>query len=534
MIKAGIFITFVLTSLYSISADNNCAQEYIRKPPFYIVTGDKSMDNFEFEYMRDGKAQKTSEAKKNAVLPKGSIVVEDFTRGKLLTKGGHEYKPIIVVGGPEVDLDNEKHNRYKDSFTSLDLEIPEYGEPGYIYNGSLKKRSSKTFRYDPSIVPPKVTNILGKEDTQYVFQLKDDSPFVKVPGAEDYGADHFFKPAMRGDKYLVNLCFESNNYEEYKLSYVFDVHKINEDGSSTIVNQLSFNFKDMEPCSKEFLESIYPVKQDQIVFVNETMKAVKSLAPNTGPKQPIEIYAKDLVQIPIGEPFIHKGQCYFKGPYGSVHYVNSKIWCDKDNPKYQATRDLVQKELQSDSFLSKDSACALNVVLKNVQKRCPNCVVQWGDAFWEKGERHIGHEEPVCIDFRPLKDGDERIQNNLGGVNIADRSTNYSHEKTKILVEELIKVGAYSILFNDEDIKKQVNSDGYYGLIPDKSSYISKKGQKINVPILHRSHSHHLHVCFPGNAVIGDIELEARGGRKASPRVKDSYEKFIKACPTSK
>ncbi|MDC1174965.1 hypothetical protein OAT67_06205, partial [Bacteriovoracaceae bacterium] len=139
-----------------------------------------------------------------------------------------------------------------------------------------------------------------------------------------------------------------------------------------------------------------------------------------------------------------------KGPYNSFHYKP-----DDDN--------------SSDTYLQPESLCAFTEVLKQFNKKCTGagCQVQFGNFYHSPSwKTHKTHGSGHCVDIRPQrKNSDLDISLNYNTTNTG----RYSREKTRDLVDILVKAGGSPIFFNDKKIK---------GVTP-----------------LAR-HSNHIHVCF--------------------------------------
>ena len=533
---ASVLLLLLSSLLIADQNDYDCKLEYIDEPPFWIVTGDKSMQDREYENLKGEKEQEYRKVSRNTkfTIPKRSIVIKDPDRPTVYHPSStQEFMPIIVASTPN-DQDTKKQFiasglNPKESFsgkiktaTSTRIKSAKAGTRGYIYAGSLKKRKGELMRVNPSIIPPGTLRERVKKgtvDKDFIFIVKKDSNLIQIPGVEKLDQTYSLKLKTSNGKYLVNFCRNSINDEDVKINYIFDVTKTFNDGTVTQAGHLELD--PLGECAIETISELLPLEEDLYRPLLSLANAFHSN--NQGIEDVLLLEGKRLAQIPQSDPERIGDQCYTKGPYNSFHYVGGSIGNCKGK--------WALREQNSDSLLKPHVACAVTSSLKRINKRCKDCSVQWGDCFWPAG-RHNSHYRGVCIDFRPLK-----TDNELGANNITWKKT-YDRDKTRIIVEEMMRSGASFILFNDtkldDTISKELKSVTWYTQdattkkvlikgVPEKG--IPDTTNHIPVKLSKRSHSNHIHICFPQYDVQDLSQLVAKRDKIKEQKFKTKRDK---------
>lgn len=542
----------MLTTTGVVNSTMTCKMVETTEPPFWVVTGDNSMEDKDYENLKSGSStitpgdvndptkmrdafnKKKSENPINK-LPKNSIVIKDKTRPVISEKTdgskGREYMPVVVLSTPPAysqekkDINQHLSRRIQkgDALVRLEYEkidiadeVP-VGKKGYIYSGFTERIDGESKILDnPSIVPPgvikeNVKNTNFKSD--FVFVLKKDAPFFDIPGVEHLDGTHTIELFNRDGKYVAEECVSANNPDIKVTNYIFKIFQLDENGNKKTLGFKKFN-PDAECCQK-YISSLMPFDQevvDPLLKISKIDAQLKNKE-DAHLDELLFLEGKKLVAIPQEDKIEFKGdQCYTKGPYGSYHYLGTAS-CDSNFTK---------KEQLSDSMLEPNAACAFMGTLKSLQEESickayeEGCTPQWGNLYYPK-PKHQSHYSGRCMDFRPM------TLNNMefgGGVTQKSKGV-YSREKTKILIQKLMLAGAEDIIFVDNTLKNSLTSE------EKKLVNYNKVG-----PGTLEAHKNHIHVCFPEPKDIDALELEKRrmdlsmsqGQRERS----DSYKNLVK------
>ncbi|MBL6990363.1 MAG: hypothetical protein ISR65_11315, partial [Bacteriovoracaceae bacterium] len=504
----------LILKVFAIEQGWNCHTMYIDEPPFWVAVGDSGMKGKGYENIKEVKRGKLKNAR---VIPKGSIVIKDPERPLIQNPdNGAEYMPVIVASIQNTKSMQKRKKIIADNFNAQEgfnkriypmaaakNPIVMIGDDGYIFAGRPKSWRDKNgnqhiARVNPSIIAPGTLKLKTKKasvSNDFVFIVKQDAPFFDVPGVDKFDQNHLLALDVSNGQYKVNKCVDPMDSENFVLNYVFNVKKVNTDGTIEQVSNLSIDTT--SDCGFEFLTGIMPIDEKLHSQLLNLSIASQSISNQAIPiEEMLFMQEMDMVQIPQGAMKKIGKQCYSKGPFGSYHYIGAGVSrCPAAGVGGRAGKRQRQKairEQQSDSLLRPAVACAFsggsNSVLKRFKDRCSECIVQWGDAFWPKGARHKGHRRGTCIDMRPQK------QDNSIGVSNASDTTRYSADKTQILIEELLRAGAHKVMFNGGSMLKKISPD----LKTSSKIFQDKKvGHLYN-----RLHSNHIHVCFPGKPQV--------------------------------
>jgi hypothetical protein len=502
---------FIQSTALSIESERRCEITSTEEPPFWVVKGDKSMKSKEYENFKDIDEKKN---KKNiAYIPKRSIVARDTDRPSIyydFNKKKSEYMPVVVVSTPK-DFDKEKTDiathlnpllKVKKAFSPgshSGKDRVTVGQIGYIYNGYTESNESEGIRHNSSL------QRADNEENRYV--VKKNSPLFNIKGVEKFDQDHSLTLAKSGKGFKIEKCVSILDSEDVKINYIFNVSKINDKGTYDAVGDIKFNLD--EGCSLDLLSSLLPVPEKSYEYLLGLSKAISTVDnEEKGIEDVIYIDGHELARLPQEKIEKIDKQCYTKGPYGSYHYIGSRIWnCKKKSSK---------RESISDSLMNPKVSCSFSNALRKIQKRCPKCQVEWGDAFWPKG-RHQSHDTGVCVDIRPIKKDDA-----LGPMNISWRSR-YDSDSTKIVIEELSRSGANQILYNDSKALRAIDKTtrGKTAFIQDKKI----DGDDRPIKLHKRPHSNHIHVCYPAIPYLETEKNQLKLDRLQAKRYKNKWHK---------
>jgi hypothetical protein len=132
-----------------------------------------------------------------------------------------------------------------------------------------------------------------------------------------------------------------------------------------------------------------------------------------------------------------------------------------------------------DAYAAPHTACALAALAQEWKKTaCPGgggCRFSWGDISHKTRPRwngHVSHTDGECIDIRPLNSGE------FSNTGRTWRSPGYDRAKTREFLAMAKKMGATTVLFNDQQLRRE-----------GRSAYSS-------------GHDNHIHLCFKNTTTV--------------------------------
>lgn len=477
------FFRFVISSflLYAgfVYAKYQCEVVYQKDVPIYVSDimdekGYKEDDFFKLAY----DSKKLPSRKPIAYIPKKSIVqIEPWRLWNTKLDDNAAIKVEVLKANDKIleedikRLERAMLKEKNDIFTRL----------AYATSPKWWKSYRKKFKRLESVKNgEKIWIKKGslKQVDDYTFYVNVDSIVHYFPHLEDLKGVHALKLKQNAKKeYAVNKCCvdKAPPFMDCKSTPLFEILYGDK--------RIDFNNKETaNACIDKAIEEISVLSNESFQNLNDFVTMINR-SPRFKKFSVADLKLLDwrgLVQFPVNGTN--------KGPYGSYHYKSD----DQHN---------------TDLYIKPYAACSFARVLEHQARRCfgAGCQIQFGDMYHRKDWKwkvynaktkkfryvaHHDHEGGECVDIRPLRADDDRDEGFPRGIfywkNRRKRYyKRYSHEKTAVLVDSLIKAGADPILFNDTKIPGVKYGGG---------------------------HNDHIHACF----------------RKENPIVQKACEKFAK------
>lgn len=462
----SILITISMFTSVSFAAEQTrtCSIQLTETPPFFISNADgqglKDWENF----------RSKAEGGSNSIshfISKGSVV-------KQLRPDGNSgaYLAVEVLSHTQVNSALAR-GRFKENTASQKYPQAETGTTGFIYKGSLEKADD------------------------YIYVINKETEFFKLPAP--YHEARAFMLATKDGKFQVNRCCASENSCEDLPMFKVMLENDWSDEELTLDHglQLCHVLTGTRPVRKTQFESIISLISHPDLGLGGRMLAGREAHAD-------DLYyidARGFVMLPH---LIAQGRdINVEGPYGSVHYTGSG--------------GSIGEQFGEDAYLSPWAACGFMTLLKEWQRRYPNCDgkgcgISWGNcshANYVSQTRsrgnlvwpHSSHTHGHCIDLRLLSKTPE-----LTGVHVNGGGA-YDRERTVEMIRLAQHIGATTIFLQDGKAARLAQPFTEEDMSPILT----------HVP----PHKDHVHICFSHR--IDDQS-------NADPRDEANNERLINAC----
>jgi len=463
-----IFFSFSLWAQERIketpSPQRQCKRILTEASPFFIShatsQGTKEWENFRT------KARGGSNTVSH-FIPKGSVV-------KQIRKDGNS-GPYLAV---EVISTNKPNSailkgRYKENSVASNLPGVESGDKGFLYTGSLEQTSD------------------------FVFVVSENTDFFSLPAPFDEA--RAFKVATEDGKFVTNRCCDADNKCED-----FPVFKV----------MLESNWEDLELVFDhqaqmcQIFNDTRPIRLNQFESIDNLLRhpdlgmggrLLGGREPNANDLYYVD--SRGFVMMP--HLMAEGGETDVSAPYGSYHYTGSG--------------GSIGEQFGEDAYVSPWAACGFMAVLREWQRRYPECDesgcgVGWGNC---SHAQHIGktrsseghflwphasHTHGHCIDIK-------LISNTKDIKSLTVTSDIYDRERNTELIRLFQQAGATVILLQDKVVAKMVELTREDDMPPVLT----------HIP----PHRDHIHICFSHRPAEES---------NADPREEATNERLIKAC----
>lgn len=463
------FYTPGLISAEEASVENapprQCQRALTKASPFFIShatsQGKKEWENFR------SKPQGGSNTVSH-FIPKGSVVRQVRNDGN-----SGPYLAVEVVSSSQPNQAIIK-SRFKDNAVAANTPQVENGDKGFLYRGSLKQTS------------------------EFVFVVNKDTDFFSLPAP--FNEARAFKVATEDDKFIVNRCCNSDNECEdlpvfkVMLENDWEVQELSLDHQG----QMCQVFTDTRPIRQNQFESIDSLLRHSDLGMGGPLLAGR-------PPHADDLYyidSRGFVMMP--HLMAQGGQAFASAPYGSYHYTGSG--------------GSIGEQYGEDAYVSPWAACGFMAVLREWQRRYPECDesgcgIGWGNCshaqyvgktrssrgtlLWP----HSSHTNGHCIDIKPVAKTKEIRSVNVSWPGVYDR------KRTAEFIRLAQHAGATTILLQDRKTARMV----------------APATEKDMPPVLTHipPHRDHIHICFSNRP-----EEESN----ADPRDEATNQRLIDTC----
>lgn len=442
-----------------------CERVLTEASPFFIShatsQGRREWENFRTE------AQGGSNTVSH-FIPKGSVVRQVRKDGN---SGPYLAVEVISTSKPNSAI---LKGRYKNNAVAANTPRVESGERGFLYNGSLEQTS------------------------EYVFVVSKDTDFFSLPAPFDQA--RAFKVATDQGKYVLNRCCDSENQCEDLPVFKVMLESDWEEEELTLDHQgqMCQVFSDTRPIRLNQFESIDSLLRHPDLGMEGRLLAGRQANAD-------DLYYVDsrgLVMMP--HLIAEGGDSEVPAPYGSYHYTGSG--------------GSIGEQFGEDAYVSPWAACGFMAVLREWQRRYPECDesgcgVGWGNCshaqyvgktrssrgnlLWP----HSSHTHGHCIDVKLMAKTKE-----IRSVNVAWDGI-YDRERMAEFIRLTQHAGATLVLLQDRRTANMV-APATEDDMPPVLTHIPP-------------HKNHLHVCF---------SHRPEEQSNADPRNEATNERLINAC----
>lgn len=446
------------------NAQRTCSIELTQQPPFFISNADgqgmKDWENF----------RSRAEGGQNSIshfISKGSVVRQIRPDGN---SGAYLAVEVLSHAQPNQAL---LRGRFKENAASSHFPQAQTGEKGFIYRGSLE----------------------AAED--YVFVINQDTEFFALPAP--FSEARAFMLSTKEGKFEVNRCCDAENAcEDFPLFKVmleneWSQEQLSLDHGAQVCQVLTGT----RPVRKNQFESIFSLLSHPGLGLGDRL--VENRAPIADDLFYID--ARGFVMLPH---VVGTGRdINLQGPYGSVHYTGSG--------------GSIGEQFGEDSYLSPWAACGFMALLREWQRRYPDCDgkgcgISWGNCSHanyvgqtrSRGNLvwpHSSHTHGHCIDLRLMSKTAE-----LTGVNVNGGGA-YDRERTVEMIRLAQNIGATTIFLQDARASRMARPFTEEDMAPILT----------HVP----PHKDHVHICF-------SHRLDDQSN--ADPRDEANNQRLINAC----
>lgn len=462
------FVVLLSSSFLSTSAQEprQCTRALTESSPFFIshASGQGRRDWENFRSKAKGGVNTVSH-----FIPKGSVVRQIREDGN---SGPYVAVEVIKKAKPNEAL---MQGRFKHNAVAANIPQVEDGEKGFLYKGSLE------------------------ETSEFVFVVNKDTDFFSLPAPFDQA--RAFKVATEDGKFVVNRCCDSNNQCEDLP--IFKVMLENDWQEEELVldhqGQMCQVFNDTRPIRLNQFESIDNLLKHPDLGMGGQL--LEGRAPNADDLYYVD--SRGFVMMP--HLMAKGGEPLASAPYGSYHYTGSG--------------GSIGEQFGEDAYVSPWAACGFMAVLREWQRRYPECDesgcgVGWGNCshanYVGKTKRgkngptlwpHSSHTNGHCIDIKPMAKTKDIRSVNVKWPGIYDR------ERTAEFIRLAQHAGATTIYLQDKRTATMVAPATEDDMPPVVT----------NIP----PHKNHIHVCFSHRP-----EEQSH----ADPKDEATNERLINAC----